>query len=57
MVELVKQFEVTKRNLEKAQATLTTTETELKEIKKVTNQYYHTAIAKITTTCHRVMIN
>ena len=33
--ELVKQFEITKKNLEKAQTTLTTTETELKEIKKV----------------------
>ena len=33
--ELVKQFEITKKNLEKAQTTLTTTETELKEMKKV----------------------
>jgi len=34
MTELVKQFEITKKNLEKAQSTLTTTETELKELKK-----------------------
>ena len=36
VTELVKQFEITKKNLEKAQGTLTTTEAELKEMKKVT---------------------
>lgn len=40
MAELVKQFEITKKNLEKAQATLTTAEAELKEMKKVTNLLY-----------------
>jgi len=37
LVELVKQFEITKKNLEKAQTALTATETELKELKKVVN--------------------
>ena len=31
----MKQFEITKKNLEKAQTTLTTTEAELKDMKKV----------------------
>jgi len=35
VTELVKQFEITKKNLEKAQSALNSTETELKDLKKV----------------------
>ena len=45
----MKQFEITKKNLEKAQATLTTTEAEFKEMKKVTKQLVYIQLVRLVT--------